>query len=486
MKTPENKLFPVFLKLEKFKVLIVGGGKAGLEKLNAILQNSPATQITLVASEVSSSITELGFKYPNLSIYPRPFHSNDLDGKNFVIVAVNDKGVSESIKQEATKRKIITNIADTPEQCDFYLGSIVQKGNVKIAVSTNGKSPTLAKRIRETLDESFPDEIDELGTNLAKVRTHLSGDFSKKVKELNKITLSLSRKEVQEKAKRLKRQRIIFSTLLGILLFAIGYLFAVYLSPKTLGGFVDQIDVSQWKYALVGFLAEVINGTLGMAYGVTTTTLLMASGVAPAFTIIIVHILEVFTAGSTGFIHYKMGNVNKKLFRNLLIPGILGAFIGAYLLYSIKSYGYIIKPAVSVYTLALGLLILYKAVRKIKTVGKIKRFFPLGVIAGFLDALGGGGWATIVSSTLIAGGRNPRYTIGSVILTRFFVALVSSLSLIFLVGFSKWSIVLWLAAGGLMGSPIGPYLTKRIPIKTTMILVAFTVIILSLKQIFFK
>jgi uncharacterized protein len=485
MKTSENKLFPVFLKLEKFRVLIVGGGKVALEKLTAVLQNSPATQISLVATNVSEEIAGLGKEYSNLFISQRAFAVNDLDKKDFVIVAVNNKQTSETIRQEAAKRKIITNVADTPEQCDFYLGSIVQKGNVKIAVSTNGKSPTIAKRIKETLDENFPDEIDEVVTNLSKVKTFLGGDFTSRVKELNEITYSISTKEGQEKKKRLKKQRLVFSSLLGLILLVTGYLFAIYLSPKALSGFVDQIDVSQWKYALVGFIAEVINGTLGMAYGVTTTTLLMASGVAPAFTIIIVHILEVFTAGSTGLIHYKMGNVNNKLLRQLLLPGILGALIGAYLLYSFKSYGYIIKPAVSVYTLALGLLIFYKALSKIKSVGKIKKFFSLGIIAGFLDAIGGGGWATIVSSTLIAGGRNPRYTIGSVILSRFFVALASSLSLIYLVGFSKWSILLWLVAGGLAGSPVGPYLTKRIPIKTSTILVAITIIILSLKQILF-
>lgn len=485
MTTTENKLFPVFLKLEKFKVLIVGGGNVALEKLNAVLQNSPATQISLVATEVSHEIIRLGKEYRNLSVTRRHFTANDLDGKDFVIVAINNKLVSENIRREAAKRKIITNVADTPEQCDFYLGSIVQKGNVKIAVSTNGKSPTIAKRIKETLNESFPDEIDGLVNNLSKVRTYLGGDFSKKVRELNEITTSLSTKEGQEKQLRLKRQRIFFSSLFVVLLLVTGYLFAVYLPPKTISGLVKEVDVSQWKYVLVGFVAEVINGAIGMAYGVTTITLLLASGVPLAFSIIIIHILEVFTAGSTGLIHYKMGNVNTKLFRKLLIPGILGALTGAYVLYYFKSFGYIIKAAVSVYTLALGLLIFYKALSKIKKGIKIKRLFPLGVIAGFLGAIGGGGWGTIVSTTLIAGGRNPRYTIGSVILSRFFVAVTSSVSLIFLVGFSKWSILLWLVAGALLGTPIGPYLTKHIPVKISMILVAITVIILSLKQIFF-
>ncbi|HTB06072.1 MAG TPA: TSUP family transporter [Bacteroidia bacterium] len=485
MKTSENKLFPVFLKLEKFRVLIVGGGKVALEKVTAVLQNSPATQITLVGTTISEEITAIGKEHSNLTIHQRPFRVEDLNEKDFVIVAVNNKETSKDIRLEAAKRKIITNVADTPEQCDFYLGSIVQKGNVKIAVSTNGKSPTMAKRIKETLDENFPEEIDGVITNFSKLRTYLSGDFAKKVRQLNDITLSLSSKEAQDKKKRLKKLRFVYYSLLGLAVFITGYLLSVYVAPKTIGGFIEQIDLSQWKYALIGLTAEVINGTLGMAYGVTTTTLLLSSGVAPAFTIIVVHILEVFTAGSTGLIHYKLGNVNNKLFRKLLLPGIIGALIGAYLLYSFKSYSNIIKPAVSVYTLALGVLIIYKAVRKIKKTGKIKRLFPLGIVAGFLDAIGGGGWGTIVSSTLIAGGRNPRYTIGSVILTRFFVALASSISLVFLIGFTHWSIILWLVLGGLVGSPVGPYLTKYIPVKVSMILVAITVIVLSLKQILF-
>ncbi len=485
MSTTKNKLFPVFLKLEKFRVLIVGGGKVALEKVNAVLQNSPATRISLVGITVSDEIFALGKQFPNLSVYQRPFLTNDLDEKDFVIVAVNNREVSHEIRLEAEKRKIITNVADTPEQCDFYLGSIVQKGHVKIAVSTNGKSPTIAKRIKETLQESFPDEINDSVTNLSKLRVYLSGDFSAKVKKLNEITSTLSTEEGQKKHKKIKRQRLVYSIFFAVILLVTGYIFAFYVPPGTISVLAGKIDVTQWRFALIGFTAEVINGALGMAYGVTTTTLLLSAGIAPAFTLIIVHILEVFTAGSTGLIHYKMGNVNKKLLRGLLLPGILGAVIGAYILYSFRQYNNIIKPVVSVYTLILGVQIIYKALRKVRVKNKIKKLFPLAIIAGFLDSIGGGGWGTIVSSTLIAGGRSARYTIGSVILSRFFVALASSISLVFLVGFSQWSIIGWLVVGGLAGSPVGPYLAKRMPVKITMILVAITIIIISLKQILF-
>ncbi len=294
MSATENKLFPVFLKLEKFRVLVVGGGKVALEKVTAILNNSPATKITLVAIEVSDEIFQLSKEHPNLTIHKRPFVSEDLDNIDFVLAAVNSRPLSLQIKQEAEKRKIITNVADTPEQCDFYLGSIVRKGDIKIAISTNGKSPTMAKRLRETFEENFPQEINESVENLTKFRSYLSGDFTQKIKELNKVTESLASPKEQKKRKQERRQKVSFSILFGLILLVTGYLFAFYFSPDTITNIVDKIEWSHWKYALIGFIAEVINGALGMAYGLTTTTMLLSSGLAPALALIIVHILEVF------------------------------------------------------------------------------------------------------------------------------------------------------------------------------------------------
>ena len=157
----KNNLFPVFLKLENFRVLIVGGGKVGLEKVTAVLNNSPNTDLTVISIDFSAEILDYLKPYSNVKIVKRGFENSDLNGVEFLIVAINDKQKSIEIKQEAKRRSILANVADTPDQCDFYLGSIVQKGHVKIAVSTNGKSPTLAKRIRETFEESFPEEINE-------------------------------------------------------------------------------------------------------------------------------------------------------------------------------------------------------------------------------------------------------------------------------------------------------------------------------------
>ncbi len=199
LNTSTNNLFPIFLKLEHLHVLIVGGGAIGLEKITAVLNNSPATKVTLVAITVLPEITELKKQFPQLTIQEKEFEVSDLFGKDIVIAATGDRTVSERIRIEATKQKTLINVADTPDLCDFYLGAIVQKGDLKIAISTNGKSPTLAKRLKEIFNEELQAAtIQELLENLNKFRNQLKGDFANKVKELNEATKSLLNKKENE------------------------------------------------------------------------------------------------------------------------------------------------------------------------------------------------------------------------------------------------------------------------------------------------
>lgn len=485
----KNTLFPVFLKLENFRVLIVGGGKVGLEKVTAVLNNSPNTDLTVISIDFSDEILAFLKPYSNVKIVKRGFENSDLNGVEFLIVAINDKQKSVEIKQEAKRRSILANVADTPDQCDFYLGSIVQKGHVKIAISTNGKSPTLAKRIRETFEESFPIEINESLENLTKVRTYLKGDFIDKVKKMNHLTSDLASNPHKINETKISKKRIWTYSLSIPLLLILGYLLSHFLPPDVLGGYAYQfaqtIDSSIFLYILAGFTAQMIDGALGMAYGVTATTFLLSFGVAPAASSASVHASEVFTSGASGLMHLKFGNVNTKLFKSLLIPGVIGAILGAYILSSFEQYNYIIKPLVSGYTLILGIIIIFKALKKDNIRQKIKRIFPLALIGGFLDSIGGGGWGPIVSSTLIARGKNPRYTIGSVNLAEFFIALSSSLTFVTIIGLTHWSIILGLIIGGVIAAPIAAYLANKIPTKSIMILVGIVVIILSLKRLFF-
>jgi siroheme synthase-like protein len=186
-----NNLFPIFLKLEALETLIVGGGPVGLEKLNAILKNSPNARVTLIARHIQQPIHELAAAHPTVTLAERNFKLWDLWGKDLVLLAANNRSLNETILQFARNRHILVNVADTPDLCDFYMGSVVTKGNLKIGVSTNGKSPTISKRLREYLEEALPEDTDELLNNMSRIRDQLKGDLSHKMRELNKITASM-------------------------------------------------------------------------------------------------------------------------------------------------------------------------------------------------------------------------------------------------------------------------------------------------------
>ncbi len=189
-----NNLYPVFLKLEELKLLLVGGGNVALEKLQSILSNSPATDVTVVAPKVMEEVQQLIQAHPLCHLHQRSFEVLDLEDKDLVILATDNKELHREIKAMAAEKHILVNVADTPGLCDFYLGAIVQKGNLKIAISTNGRSPTIAKRIKEVLNDSIPDEIDELLQYMQQIRHKISGDFAEKAKQLNELTKTLSLK----------------------------------------------------------------------------------------------------------------------------------------------------------------------------------------------------------------------------------------------------------------------------------------------------
>ncbi|MFN8713144.1 MAG: bifunctional precorrin-2 dehydrogenase/sirohydrochlorin ferrochelatase [Bacteroidota bacterium] len=187
-----NPLFPVFLKLEQLHVLLVGGGFVACEKLTALLQNSPRAQVTVVAISVLPEFRLIAQGFDAVVIIERAFEATDLEGKDLVILATGSIQTSAQIRTQARQHGLLVNTADTPDLCDFYLGSVVRKGAVKIAISTNGKSPTVAKRLREIFEEAFPEEINESLNHLQTIRSYLKGDFADKVKQLNQFTRLLS------------------------------------------------------------------------------------------------------------------------------------------------------------------------------------------------------------------------------------------------------------------------------------------------------
>jgi precorrin-2 dehydrogenase/sirohydrochlorin ferrochelatase len=184
----KNRLFPVFLKLEELDVLLVGGGNVGLEKLSAMLNNSPDTKVTMVADMFRNELLEYIKDYPNVTLIKRKFEFNDLNNRDLVILSTDNPDLHASIKRVTAERHILCNVADTPDLCDFYLGSIVQKGDLKIGISTNGKSPTMAKRMREFLDDIIPENVQQLLENLREIRKSIKGDFQEKIRIMNEVT----------------------------------------------------------------------------------------------------------------------------------------------------------------------------------------------------------------------------------------------------------------------------------------------------------
>lgn len=236
-----------------------------------------------------------------------------------------------------------------------------------------------------------------------------------------------------------------------------------------------------WMIA-AGFAAQMVDGALGMGYGVTTTICLLSLGInLPAISGSI-HTAEMFSSGASGYSHYKFGNVNKKLFKVLLIPGILGAVAGALLLWKLgDKYADYIRPVLAVYTLILGVRIITNAFKKKSAPKKIKNAGWLAGAGGFLDSFGGGGWGPLVTSTLIAKGRTPRFVIGTVSLTEFFVTLASALTFFGVLGISHWQIIAGLIIGGVTASPIAARLSGKLPLKSMFIGVGALVIIWSLR-----
>lgn len=481
-----NNLFPVFLKLENLSVLIVGGGNVGLEKLMAVIHNAPATKVKLVAINISEAIEHVVLQHPRIELAQRPYTTADLNGADVAIIAVNDLAMSKMIRDDAKQKGILVNVADKPELCDFYLSSVVKKGNLKIAISTNGKSPTIAKRLKETLNDLLPDQLDEVLDNMQTIRNKLNGDFAAKVTRLNEVTKILATAGEPEKAVEKRWRKLASWCLFAFFFMFVGHVILSYVPFRELlhntVNLSHQVDKHFYWMILAGFLAQLVDGALGMGYGVTCTTVMLSIGInLPAISGSI-HTAEMFSSGASGYSHYKFGNVNKKLFKALLIPGIIGAVIGAYLLSKFGTeYANYIRPVLAAYTLFLGFKIILTAFRKNKRSSKIKNVGWLAGAGGFLDSFGGGGWGPLVTSTLISKGRTPKYVIGSVSISEFFVTLASAITFFSMIGISHWQVIAGLIIGGLLAAPIAAKLAGKLPLKTMFISVGSLVIIWSLR-----
>ena len=235
-------------------------------------------------------------------------------------------------------------------------------------------------------------------------------------------------------------------------------------------------------FIVVGFVAQVIDGALGMAYGVSSTSFLLGLGMSPAAASASVHAAEIVTSGVSGLSHLRLGNVDRNLFKRLLIPGVIGGVLGAYILTALPAST--IKPLVSIYLVAMGLLILRKSFKEMQQEPTRQHLTPLALAGGFFDAIGGGGWGPIVTSTLVATGNRPRFVIGSVNLAEFFVTVCESITFILTIGLVHTRIILGLIIGGAAAAPLAAYVCRKLPTRVLMRMVGVLIIALSIRTIY--
>jgi len=269
--------------------------------------------------------------------------------------------------------------------------------------------------------------------------------------------------------------------LVGAMIFALMPLVSPSMDLSPVQWFANLLSEKFLFFVIAGFVAQLIDGALGMAYGVTSTSLLLSVGVPPAVASASVHMAEVFTTAASGVSHWKFGNISRGLFMKLALPGAAGAAIGAYVLTSFD--GAVIKPYVAAYLLVMGVIILFKTSGKSLVYREVKRVRSLALVGGFVDASGGGGWGPVVTSTLIGSGHQPRVTIGTINAVEFLVALTASGVFSLFVGLGEWQVVLGLIFGGVLAAPAGAYACRRIKPQTCMFLVGVLIVVLSLRTI---
>lgn len=506
--TEPNFLFPVFLKPERVRLLIIGGNAKAFEKLTAILNSVPTIHIKLISSLIEPEIKELAAIHPSLTLEERSFVSTDFDEINLIIATVAQLDLARQLRQFSIEKEKLIALTEWPDLSDFFLGAVIKKGQLKIAVSTNSKSPAIAQRLCEVFNATIPDEMDELLHNMERIRERLSGDVDKRVKVLNKVARGLVEapderlaefvNETPEAAEIVETSVVVSKATRrsNWYLISIGIVLVIALSVLALfefgvmGDVVDFLNQDNHLFywmLLAGFLAEIVAGSMGMGYGVICTTTLLMMNIPPPVVSASIHSAESFTTAAGSISHWKLGNVNKKLTKALALPAIIGAILGAIgLSYFGEHYAKITKPFIATYTLYLGFNILRNALKRKerRIIKKKTNITTLGLVGGFIDSFGGGGWGPLVTGTFIKNGRTPRYVVGSSTVAKFILTVTSAITFLFTIGVQHWNIIVGLLLGGVITAPFSALLTSKLPVKKMFIIVGTLVIIMSLITIY--
>lgn len=423
-----DKMLPVLINAGTVKWTVIGGGQDAMEQVRAVVQHAAGTPLTVIAADAEDHLKEFIDAHENIELLERDYEPGDIANAGLLVAATGNRILNQKIRSEASMQNILVCVADDPALSDFQI-------QVKPSV--------------------------------------VAGPVVKKEKPISG----------EQRWKNVATRLVI-----AFFLMVLGHLVISYLPlpslPEIWEGTKPYFNREFGFFVLAGFLAQMVDGLLSMGYGVTSATCLISFGVNPVSVSAAIHTSEIFASGISGYSHYKFGNVNKKLFRHLVIPGVVGAILGALMLVFLgEKAGKWLMPVIALYAMFLGLKILFKAFQQQTKNTKVKRVGWLAGAGGFLDSFGGGGWGPIVTSTLISKGKSPKYTVGSVSLTEFFITLASAFTFFVTVGISHWNIVLGLLIGGAIAAPFAARLAGKLPRKTMMIAVGIMVMIWCIRMI---
>ncbi len=428
-KVGNSALFlPVLLNLDRLPILVIGEGDLLSDALKLVLIHSPNSVIRASSIMPLAGFEALKSDFPTVEFIERPYQAEDMATSGVVIINVADEDALNSILENVRAKGKMVSVIGNSEVSDFDLETTIDTDSLKPVKSESEIIVLSEKRWKQ-------------------IATYFLFAF--------------------------------FFMIVGHAVLSFIPFSDIALSIKDTAQGLD--NRFYWMIA-AGFLAQLVDGALGMGYGVVCTTILLSLGInLPAISGSI-HTAEMFSSGISGYSHYKFGNVNKLLFKRLLIPGVIGAIGGAFLLSKFgDDYAVYFRPALALYTLFLGLKIIMTMLRKNRTNKKVKRIGWLAGAGGFLDSFGGGGWGPLVTSTLISKGKSPRYVIGSVSVTEFFVTLASAVTFFGFLGISHWQVILGLIVGGTIAAPFAARLVGKLPMKAMFLSVGGLVIIWSLR-----
>ncbi len=486
-----------FLNTESSQLIFVGSDRY-IQKL--IIENysgSRPKKVTVFSEYIPKEFRALIKNYPSIELISSWPKKEDISSNALVCCSSIDHDVEAQLVEWASERKFYLYIQGKPGLSDFSIGDHLETSQLTLGINLNDFDPEVQHRIRKIIRHSLPKDIDPFIERLKFAHKNPLMQISEELVELDRLTTDyieaqkhseLRDSEFEHLSKVIKATRRRSNIYLGIL----GFIVVVGLFTYTLISFGLMPDIQNflnqdnhifYKMLAVGFVAEIVAGSMGMGYGVLCTTILLILNVPPPVVSASIHSAETFTSAAGSISHFKLKNVNLKLVKALAIPAIAGAIIGAIALTVFgEEYAHIVKPIISVYTLYLGINILrnaFKSEKKHKKRKSSSNLTGLGLVGGFIDSFAGGGWGPLVTGTLMKEGRTPRYVVGSSTVSKFILTITSAITFIITIGIQHWNIVLGLLIGGIITAPFSAMLTAKVPVKFMFRIIGTLVIVMS-------